>query len=141
MREIKFRAWDKQLKEMASVICLNIGEWSEDHILKSKSHPYTYNQVFENIELMQFTGLLDKNGNEIYEGDILLVPEFYETPEMANTDYIQWVVVFKFGMFTLENKENTAESDSASLHSDLEAYDGDFEVIGNVYEHPELVKP
>lgn len=69
MREIKFRAWQKDKKMMCEV--KNIHFVSEQASLKEKEN-VTNTRPFKDIELMQFTGLYDKNGKEIYEGDILL---------------------------------------------------------------------
>ena len=129
MREIKFRAWDKQFNEMASIICLNIGDYSEDHILKTKSRPYTYNQQFHNITLMQFTGLKDKNGKEIYEGDILKINGFYDG--LYNTLEVRWIKN-GFKCVGLINEKAVCET----------VYDYGFheEIIGNIYENPELLE-
>jgi uncharacterized phage protein (TIGR01671 family) len=88
--EIKFRAWDKIHKEMSTWSSLydNPNLW--EYIL-------SHNEQFENwigdIVLMQFTGLTDKNGKEIYEGDIILFNNFGDT--------LDKVVYSPKGVFTL----------------------------------------
>ena len=122
MREIKFRAWHKKEKMIYEVLEINI--FSQEVIL-------TYTENFEtdrweylkDIELMQFTGLKDKNGKEIYEGDIIRVigdPERYE---------IFWNE--RFATFELKYTGN-------SLGYTINSYEK-VEVIGNIYENPELL--
>ena len=103
MREIKFRAWDKIQKKM-------IPEWFSIH----KNH--------EPLEFMQFTGLKDKNGKEIYEGDVV------------KGDYrVIWKQ--KFASFGLVHPS------WLFVHYFGEAADPEeCEVIGNIYESPELLK-
>lgn len=102
--------------------------------------------------LMQYTGLKDKNGKEIYEGDIVkgVVKKVQlltgDTDETYNND-MTGVVVYCYDRFHLECKQtqHLCDKDRDGMcnyfyfHDD---YDGDFddkEVIGNVYENPELL--
>ena len=140
-REIKFRAWDKQLNIITDVVCLNLGTWNDVILVHPDSkivlRQETYNQKKENIELMQFTGLLDKNGKEIYFGDILQTsnsddsdgldlwkPEDFgytvvvENPDELGVDFTGWVV-----------------GEDESVYSTLFV-----EIIGNIYENPELIR-
>ena len=97
---------------------------------------YWYDKEFE---LCQYADLLDTENAPIFEGHILTIPEFYETPEMTHTNFINWVVVFKHGTFTLENNTHKSEIGESTLHQEYESYDGNFRVIGNIYENPELL--
>lgn len=67
-REIKFRALDKITQKMTEVICLNLGSVN-DVILRCLETKNIYNQLFDNIELKQSTGIKDVNNEEIFEKD------------------------------------------------------------------------
>lgn len=83
MREIKFRAWNKIDKEMGIPFTLDDLYQAGLCQLKKKHEE-------ENYILMQFTGLHDKNGKEIYEGDIVkhceVIGNIYENPELLKGD-------------------------------------------------------
>lgn len=112
MRELKFRAWDKENKEMESFD-------SFYELQKScKTHEELKNMVF-----MQFTGLKDKNGKEIFEGDIV-------TDDLDTLSVIEWVDI-KYVRRIL-NKKSYYCTDGNDLRI--------AEIIGNIHENPELLK-
>jgi uncharacterized phage protein (TIGR01671 family) len=127
MREIKFRIYDLQSKIMSDHFTLD--DYASDHDyedgyfryqLRNNDKPYNDNII------MQFTGLHDKNGKEIYEGDIV---RFYieDVHDIQGIGY----VVFRTGCFTV-----TAEKDYfPCLDSVSQKH---ITVIGNIYENPEL---
>lgn len=131
MREIKFRAWDKKGKQMVNHIekllftndCLDTLVSAYDLEVKDGQNSGIYNRKFEHIELMQFTGLKDKNGKEIYEGDII---QYDFLPEGGDQ---RAEVVYEGRSFCLKNGGN-----SYMPHQDR------MEIIGNIYKNPELLK-
>lgn len=122
MREIKFRAWLKYKKEMVDNARPDFFS-KQLHYLRDNSAggKDVLGISTEDIELMEYTGLKDMKGKEIYEGDILF--------ESSGEEYFK--VVFEDGSFR-------AEDDKYSL--DLEDYAHICEVVGNIYENPELIK-
>lgn len=120
MREIKFRAWDKISKPN------RMKTWGQ---LQAQYN--NISQVFnsEGFELMQYTGLKDKHGKEIYEGDIL-------TWQSLSSQDIECKgkVYYMNGSYWVKTKKNIAPylGDMARYHNP--------EVIGNVFENPELLE-
>jgi uncharacterized phage protein (TIGR01671 family) len=123
MREIKFRFWDLINQQMVFDICL-CDVYDED-LEEDRYIP------------MQYTGLKDKNGKEIYEGDIIE----YACDKDENTRRKRQVVGFEYGCFTLKEDENWALMFGLHDHLDCDGNwsDEHFEVIGNIYENKELL--
>jgi len=132
MREIKFRAWDKEKKEMRFFdIKIQRMSYHNELILckawgYNEGHPHTDNEPESFSELMQFTGLQDKNGKDIYEGDILLNED-----GMGDV----WVCEFKDGMFIFR-----LPMADVSDHEESAYVPSGFKVLGNIFENPELTK-
>lgn len=128
MREIKFRAWDKSHQEMLDWVYL-ITQHSMAIFATSEGY----------FELMQYTGLEDRNGVEIYEGDIVKCgePENYE---------VAWDDID--GTLVLRRPRKPKKAYDWGPRKDGKVYYGFrfsksrelIEVIGNLYENPELLK-
>lgn len=126
MREIKFRAWDIRRQVLAPVLDLKWLQVGNYRLRVNASHgPDDYIPMLDGeYELMQFTGLTDKNGVEIYEGDILRFP---------NRPYYKNVrVAMESGAYRLFNP---AGSYLYPLGQTPEV-----EVIGNIYENADLLE-
>lgn len=123
MREIKFRAWDKGKKIIGNVLGIDI---LHKEIFFSNENVNCYEHVdFKNIELMEYTGLKDKNNKEIYEGDIL----------SDGNNEKPYKVIFENGSFRAEFERNFEEY-SFDL---IDVVAQGCEVVGNIYENSELL--
>lgn len=135
MREIRFRAWDKDKKRMIYLannmgsqthLQLNNHSWG---VFEPDSEDY-YGIASANSNLgdilMQYTGLKDKNGNEIYEGDIV------------KCDYFTGIVEYRenAGLYLIGNEKEG----KAITFFDIQMSKAIVEVIGNIYENPELLE-
>ena len=129
MREIKFRAWDKIRKKMWSAE--EMGQDQEALLPDGRGFAnisgdnIRLSQIHSHLLPLQYTGLKDKNGQEIYEGDIvscLVKPQ------------AEWILDFKTAVKWSEDglNWNIWPPHSKSLC---------WEVIGNIYENPELLDP
>lgn len=132
MREIKFRAWQnghKRMREVHSIswkdgVITYVGITQQNtapaaQTYGTKDYPLSY------LNVMQYTGLKDKNGVEIYEGDVVKArgfePDTYE-------------VVFDRGGFCLKRGDD-------GYYPDIKYVEDEHgEVIGNIYQNPELIK-
>ena len=112
----KFRAWDKETKTMNGMA----------EIYRNRNQEIELHPRDENIILMQSTGLHDKNGKEIFEGDIVLVLDSPYTVFYDN----------ERGSYRLKPHDDRWNVDYMSNFS----HGGNFEVVGNIYENPELLE-
>ena len=126
MREIKFRVWDKLNKKMIYLIGFIYKE-TEIRIWYYDSEGLLVNESFnkENVILMQYTGLKDKNGVEIYEGDVLEQEINCMYHEGKNIREVRYA-------------DDQFLSGDCSLHGAIKSFDA--VVIGNIHENPELVE-
>ncbi|RNE05599.1 YopX family protein [Lacticaseibacillus paracasei] len=128
-REIKFRAWNKKDKVMVDVASINF--WPDGVLSVLEDVDDAEPQLADGYELMQYTGLHDKNGRDIYEGDIIVThpKSRYEAPKSG-------VVQFgghcpSFGYKTEDGEEYDIWSSNAYRT---------YEVIGNIFEDKQLLE-
>ena len=137
MREIKFRTWDKDGKKMLEVTGLET--FDNRHIYyKKEMICNAATKRGDAVEIMQYTGLKDKKGKEIYEGDIVklvgdardMANNFYEGEDLKRLDASE--VVYKGHGFFADVMQSGYEGE---MEFDLT----DCKVIGNRFEHPNLL--
>ena len=150
-REIKFNAWD------GSRMLKNVG--THPHMIKSlvkipncenqdgdcEYTPGTEGSIivcqkFDSYTLIQFTGLKDKNGKEIYEGDVLNKKTSFEDnwADRRFQSETEIQVGFEDGYFMDINTRTVLFERMMTVSSYPQKYWTDYEVIGNVYENPDL---
>jgi len=137
MREIKFRAWDKKTQSIRFVVkaIFAFGDASPLAVIVydfGKPPKIDYKELLckQECELMQYTGLKDKNGKEIWEGDIVKVEEGnFEVCFLEGCWYLRRK--FDGGLSFGRLNETWTEAAKKKLS---------FEVIGNIYENPELLE-
>lgn len=135
----RFRVWSKQERRLIPSEDFLAIDYENEEIDAQKIYfedglpverdIYTYG--FENIKLMQSTGLTDKNGKEIFEGDILKV-----------TNLSSWLEVVSFNqdkaMFV--SKETKRKVEETALYDLFNTDIFEVEIIGNIHTNPELTE-
>jgi len=122
MREIKFRAWDKKKKIM---LYFSLKTLSNDYELSESVF-----DSWNNAITMQFTGLKDKDGKEIYEGDIMLIPSSLQ----CSLERIGVVIFDEWRYLINIKKPEPCGQSFLNLNTDF------IEVLGNIYENPKLLE-
>ena len=119
----KFRAWDKELKTILDVSLIDF----KKRVLVGEHWEFGETNFisFDDIYLMQSTGLFDKNNKEIFEGDIVRVLDSPYTVFYDN----------ERGSYRLKPHDDRWNVDYMSNFS----HGGNFEVVGNIYENKELL--
>lgn len=121
MREIKFRVWDISKNEMYQVVTMEFNKATGE--ISFKEYP-----------IMQYTGLLDKNYKEIYEGDIVRAKGhadiWNDNKYFDHSGVIEWIDVDACFAVQTGHKEIFT----------IGRFDDGVKIIGNIYENPELLK-
>lgn len=139
MRAIKFRAWDYEKKSMLTGNNQYGSDEPDANLKHSSAGAFT--RLWESLArfaendrfvLMQFTGLKDKNGKEIFEGDIVEFCTKWEFPQRFKGQVIYFPESMQYGF-----------SENGESYYDFTDIENDelLEVIGNIYENPELLSP
>lgn len=141
MRDIKFRAWDKVNKEMLSHNALfNLDCSNEYPFLGLLGGFYNHPIDKYHVEIMEYSGLKDKKGKEVFEDDIVKV-----------NDFTEHIGIVKFGKHKSNDMSNSYECGNLGfyiefndehhlLRQDIYFWFGlGMEVLGNTYENPELL--
>jgi len=124
MREIKFRAWDDELRKMF----FSQKEQFDDALLLRFKHFDTEEPVY-----MQYTGLKDKDGREIYEGDI--VEERWDNPLSGGENVDRYTVsISDNGLYKMVHS-----SGEERWYRTLFLRYKEIKIVGNIYENPELL--
>lgn len=130
----RFRAWDKDFKTMYEADDIVYIDFEEKQIcVKTLFFERASRYDFNDIVLMQSTGLKDKNGKEIFEGDIIAINlEGIETPITAKVFQNRKIGILMFHAFE--------DNEDVPMVELLEGNSVEFAIIGNIWENPELLE-
>lgn len=128
MKIPKFKVWDKHIGKMFSVGIIDYTIHSV--YIKQPFFEWYSERDFDRVELLQFTGVKDKTGKEVYEGDIVRFYDDYDEEYKATVVFIDGL-----GAYGVE-----WDGFQSTFNNINEYYSKDFEVIGNIYEDKDLLE-
>ena len=124
MKEFKMKAWLKKENKMVAIIGIDLNyqyiRYTDDGNLFKDDYKIA---DFKDIELLQFTGTKDKVGQELYEADVILF-----------NDGIDDI----YGLISYDDDEGTYRVSYENITEHLSEREGDFEIVGNIFENPQL---
>ncbi|QYR68799.1 hypothetical protein JY401_05490 [Fusobacterium animalis] len=124
MKELKIKAWLKKEKKMVAIIGIDFNyeyiRYTEDDNLFNENYKTA---EFKNIELLQFTGLKDNGGQELYEADVIKF-----------NDGIDDI----YGLISYDDEDAVYCVSYENVTEHLSNMAGDFEIVGNIFENPDL---
>ena len=150
MREVKYRAWVERKKVLVDVLSIDFKERTVRLPIQTPvTADYWWDETtwnFEDVVLMQYTGLKDKNGREIYEKDVAEIKHTYDY--MAFDGYERsWTitkgeVAFNYAGFDVKYLDRDGEPvwSGITLMECLSDMVSEWEVIGNVFENAEILE-
>ena len=124
MKEFKMKAWLKKEKKMVAIIGIDFNyeyiRYTEDGNLFNENYKTA---AFKDIELLQFSGAKDKAGQELYEADVIKF-----------NDGIDDI----YGLIFYDDEDGTYRVSYENITEHLSDLEGDFEIVGNIFENPDL---
>ena len=124
MKELKIKAWLKKEKKMVAIIGIDFNyeyiRYTEDDNLFNENYKTA---EFKDIELLQFTGLKDNGGQELYEADVIKF-----------NDGIDDI----YGLISYDDEDGSYRVSYENITEHLSDLEGDFEIVGNIFENPKL---
>lgn len=142
MREIKFRVWDKKFNMMLGFksVYINFDEGKIEVTTDTLRYEEVYTDEIEDFVLMQYTNLKDKNGKEIYEGDIVKREAYIDYEKCSKVNKVEGVIeMYNYSWCIVHKGKDKKYIHPLSMEEEF-CNINELEVVGNIYENEDLLK-